>query len=148
MNVLNCSGIACSVWKFGEFCKQSFKIYQRKLTNSPLALGISTFISDDLELTISTARESLERYIWQPSVLSIEMVGTLPKTWWNQNQVSLHFLWNISKKLTCIWTLWQLTNSMDETTESKSKEHFLHESKTTLLTFPLTVKVELIHLKT
>ena len=41
---------------------------------------MSTFISEDLAEMISVAIESLLRYIWQPSVLSIDMVGTLPRT--------------------------------------------------------------------
>lgn len=47
---------------------------------------------------------------------------------------------------TCIWTLWQFTNSTDETTESKRTEHFLHESKMIPLIFPLTVRVDPSHL--
>ena len=39
-----------------------------------------TFISEDLALTISQSREFLLRYTWQPSVLLMEMVGTLPIT--------------------------------------------------------------------
>ncbi len=42
---------------------------------------MSTFISEDLAVMISVSRESLLKYIWQPSVLSIEMVGTCPSTY-------------------------------------------------------------------
>lgn len=37
---------------------------------------------------------------------------------------------------TCICTDWQLTNSTDETTLSRTMLVFLHESKTIELTFP------------
>lgn len=47
-----------------------------------------TFISEDFELTISTSIESLLRYIWHPSVLSIDIVGTLPSTL-NNEQISI-----------------------------------------------------------
>lgn len=50
------------------------------LTNSPPSLGTRTFISELLALMTSQPRESLLRYTWQPSVLLMEMVGTLPKT--------------------------------------------------------------------
>ena len=40
-----------------------------------------TFISEDLAVMISVAKESLLKNIWQPSVLSMEIVGTLPNTW-------------------------------------------------------------------
>lgn len=39
-----------------------------------------TFISELLAVIISVWSESLLRNIWQPSVLSIEMVGTVSKT--------------------------------------------------------------------
>lgn len=51
------------------------------LTKSPPSVGIRTFISDDLALTISQSREFLLRYTWQPSVLLMEIVGTLPITY-------------------------------------------------------------------
>lgn len=51
------------------------------LTKSPPSAGIRTFISDDLALTISQSREFLLRYTWQPSVLLMEIVGTLPITY-------------------------------------------------------------------
>merc|ERR1712071_270635 len=74
-----------------------------------------------LAVTISAWTESLLRYIWQPSVLSTEMVGTDPST--------------------CICTDWQLINSQLETTESKTTAVFLHESRMMLLHLPLIFKV-------
>ena len=50
------------------------------LTKSPSLPGTSTFISELLALTISHDREPWLRYTWQPSVLLMEMVGTLPIT--------------------------------------------------------------------
>lgn len=61
-----------------------------KLTKSPFPFGTKTFISEDLELTISTSRDSGLRYIWQPSVLSIDIVGTLPSTWKNTIKIIDH----------------------------------------------------------
>lgn len=52
-----------------------------KLTNSPLLSGTKMFISDDLAVTICAATDCWLRYTMQPSVLSIETVGTLPRTW-------------------------------------------------------------------
>lgn len=38
------------------------------------------FISEDLALTISQSNASSLRYMWQPSVLLMEIVGTFPIT--------------------------------------------------------------------
>lgn len=50
------------------------------LTYSSSPCGTRMFISELLALTMSQLRESLLRYTWQPSVLLMEMVGTLPST--------------------------------------------------------------------
>ena len=52
----------------------------KKLTKSPDSCGISMFISEDLAVTMSALIESLLRYTIHPSVLSIDTVGTFPKT--------------------------------------------------------------------
>lgn len=51
------------------------------LTYSSSPCGTRMFISELLALTMSQLRESLLRYTWQPSVLLMEMVGTLPSTY-------------------------------------------------------------------
>ena len=57
-------------------------------------MGIITFISEDLAVIISVLSESLLKNIWHPSVLSMEIVGTLPKTW-NEKKGRLdHFYWD------------------------------------------------------
>ena len=43
-----------------------------------------TFISDDFAEMMDVPTESLLRNIWQPSVFSIEMVGTAPRTLKNE----------------------------------------------------------------
>jgi hypothetical protein len=48
------------------------------ITNSPSARGMSTFISDDLLVTISAFKASLLKYTWQPSVFWMEIVGNAP----------------------------------------------------------------------
>lgn len=94
--VLNCSGIGISVWKkkgghntikFHHHLTHVFLHYfsyssqfTPSLTKSPFLPGTSTFISELLALMISHDSESWLRYTWQPSVLLMEMVGTLPKT--------------------------------------------------------------------
>lgn len=50
------------------------------LTYSSSPCGTRMFISELLALTMSQSSESLLRYTWQPSVLLMEMVGTLPNT--------------------------------------------------------------------
>lgn len=76
--VLYCSGTGYSVYKHKH--KKHTNHCKTKLTKSPFGFGTKTFISEDFELTISTFKDSELKYIWQPSVLSIEIVATLPST--------------------------------------------------------------------
>lgn len=55
--------------------------FSQTLTYSPSSCGIMMFISELLALTTSQLRESLLRQTWQPSVLLMEMVGTVPNTY-------------------------------------------------------------------
>lgn len=55
--------------------------------------GIRMFISELLALTMSQLRESLLRQTWQPSVLLMEMVGTLPNTQNNILQFIDRYVW-------------------------------------------------------
>ena len=65
-----------------ENIRITFKVSKgpKKLTKSPDSCGISMFISEDLAVTMSALIESLLRYTIHPSVLSIDTVGTFPKT--------------------------------------------------------------------
>lgn len=55
--------------------------FMQLLTYSSSPCGTRMFISELLALTMSQSSDSLLRYTWQPSVLLMEIVGTLPKTW-------------------------------------------------------------------
>ena len=45
-----------------------------------IPFGTIRFISEDFAVMSCASRESLLKYIWHPSVLSTEIVGTVPVT--------------------------------------------------------------------
>lgn len=71
-------------WSLAWHQQQDAKWLTFWLTFAPLTkscepgFGIEMFISDDLAVTISVEPIPLGNITWQPSVLSIETVGTLP----------------------------------------------------------------------
>lgn len=70
-------------WHMAESESTTVSICLLSLTHtySSSPCGTRMFISELLALTMSQLRESLLRYTWQPSVLLMEMVGTLPSTY-------------------------------------------------------------------
>ena len=69
-----------------HFDEKSMYYQVKKILTKSSSVGIITFISEDLAVIISVLSESLLKNIWHPSVLSMEIVGTLPKT---QNEKNL-----------------------------------------------------------